>query len=223
MNLSSSALKRLNVALFLGAAAAFAAAPSAHADVIYTNLTATPLGIANSIDGIYLNVVTGVSGSTGAAVAGWDLSAYNNNAGLTFYGAASPSGIIATGTPGTGAVATALSFGALISSSGQFNQFQTKGFEFQTGGMNYLGFRFLNESTGAQNYGWLLINSSPGAGLNVGFPASILGYAYENTGASILAGQTSATPVPEPATYALFGLAFAGAAGLSAWRRRRTA
>ena len=221
MNISSSVFKRLNVAMFVGAAAVFAAAPSAHADVIYTNLSATPLSITNSIDGVYLNVVTGVSGSSGAA--GWDINPYNNNAGLTFYGAATPSGIMATGTPGTGAVATALTAGALISSAGQFNQFQTQGTAFQPGGMNYLGFRFQNESTGAQNYGWLLISSSAGTGTGLGFPASILGYAYENTGASILAGQTVAAPVPEPSTYAMFGLAFAGAAGLSAWRRRRAA
>ena len=215
MNISSSVLKRLNVAMFVGAAAVFAAAPSAHADVIYTNLTATPLSITNSIDGVYLNVVTGVTGSSGAA--GWDINPYNNNAGLTFYGAATPSGIMATGTPGTTAVASALAAGALISAAGQFNQFQTVGTAFQGGGMNYLGFRFQNEATGQQDYGWLLVSSTAGNG----FPTSILGYAYENTGASIMAGQTTA--VPELSTYAMFGLAFAGAAGLSAWRRRRQA
>ncbi len=218
MNTSSSLLKRLNVAMFVGAAAVFAAAPSAHADVIYTNLTATPLSITNSIDGIYLNVVTGVSGASGAAVTGWDINPYNNGAGLTFYGAASPSGVMATGTPGTTAVATALAAGAVISSAGQFNQFQTVGTAFQGGGMSYLGFRFQNEATGQQDYGWLLVSSTAGNG----FPTSILGYAYENTGASIMAGQTTAA-VPEPSTYAMFGLAFASFAGLSAWRRRRSA
>ena len=216
MKISSSLMKRLNVAMFAGAAAVFAAAPSAHADVIYTNL-ATPLSITNSIDGIYLNVVTGVSGSSGTTVTGWDINPYNNNAGLTFYGAATPSGVMATGTPGTGAVATALAAGTVISSAGQFNQFQTLGTSFQGGGSNYLGFRFQNEVTGAQNYGWLLISSTA----TTGFPAAILGYAYENTGASIMAGQTTA--VPEPSTYAMFGLAFACAAGLSAWRRRQAA
>ncbi|HEY1089764.1 MAG TPA: PEP-CTERM sorting domain-containing protein [Burkholderiaceae bacterium] len=215
MNISTSVLKRLHVAMFAGATAVFAVASSAHADVIYTNLAATPLSITNSIDGVYLNIVTGVSGSSGAAVPGWDINPYNNNAGLTFYGAASPSGIMATGTPGTTAVATALAFGALISSAGQFNQFQTVGTAFQAEGTNYVGFRFQNEVTGAQNYGWALISS----GATAGFPASILGYAYENTGLSITAGQVSA--VPEPSTYAMFGLALAGAAGIGSWRRRR--
>jgi hypothetical protein len=210
-------LKKLHVALFAGAAAAFAVAPAAHADVVYTNLTASPLSITNTIDGIYLNVVTGATGSSGTVVTGWDLNPYNNGAGLTFYGAASPSGIMATGTPGTGAESLALSFGALISSAGQFNQFQTRGTAFQPGGTNYLGFRFLNESTGAINYGWALISSTA----STGFPAAILGYAYENTGLSITAGQIAS--VPEPSTFAMFGLAMAGAAGLSAWRRRRDA
>jgi hypothetical protein len=209
--------KALHAALFAGAAAVFAVAPAAHADIVYTNLLATPLAIPSTIDGIYLNVVTGVSGSSGSVVTGWDLNPYNNNAGLTFYGAASPSGILATGTPGTGAESVALSFGALISSAGQYNQFQTRGTDFQGGGTNYLGFRFLNESTGAINYGWALISSTA----TNGFPAAILGYAYENSGLSITAGQTAV--VPEPSTFAMFSLAIAGAAGLSAWRRRRNA
>lgn len=207
---------KLSLALFAGASALFAAT-AAQADVVYTNLSASPLSITNSIDGIYINIVTGVTGASGTAVPGWDLNPYNNNAGLTFYGAASPSGVLATGTPGTGAESVALSFGALISSAGQFNQFQTRGTAFQSGGTNYLGFRFLNESTGATNYGWALISSTA----TTGFPASILGYAYENTGLSITAGQTGV--VPEPGTYALFGLGLAGFAGLSAWRRRRAA
>jgi hypothetical protein len=214
MHKHSSTLKKLHVALFAGAAAAFLAAPAAHADVIYTNLSASPLSITNSIDGVYLNVVTGVSGVSAAVVTGWDINPYNNGAGLTFYGAASPSGVLATGTPGTGAVATLLGPGALISSAGQFNQFQTQGTAFQTAASgSYVGFRFMNESTGVLNYGWLQLTT----GATAGFPAAIIGYAYENNGGSIT------TPVPEASTFAMFGLGMAGLAGLSAWKRRRQA
>ncbi len=207
---------KLNLALFAGAAVAVLAAPAAHAAVVYVNRTATPILIPNNIDGVYINFVTGVTGSSGAAVPGWDLNPYNNGAGLTFYGAASPSGVLATGTAGTTAVATRLTFGALIGSAGQYNQFQTLGTNFQTtGGLGYLGFRFVNESTGATNYAWAEFQTSAGDG----FPSGLLRYAYENTGASITAGQTGV--VPEPSTFAMFGLALVGAAGFSVVRRRR--
>jgi hypothetical protein len=212
MNMAS-ARKALHVALFSGAAAIFAAAP-AHASVVSVTLP-TPLTITNSIDGIYLNIVTGVSGSSGAAVSGWDINPYNNNAGLTFYGAASPSGIMtsltgATTSSNTLAVAMALSQGMVVGPNGTYNQFQTVGTQFQpNSGIQYLGFRFQNEATAAQNYGYLVLNTTGGTG----FPASVVGWAYENTGAAI-------TVVPEPATYAMFG---AGLLGVMALRRRRSA
>ncbi len=204
---------KLNIALFAGAAVAALAAPAAHAAII---VSTTPIGIANSIDGVYINLITGATGSSGGAVTGWDLNPYNNGAGLTFYGSASPGGILATGTPGTGAVATSLAFGALIGSTGQFNQFQTLGTNFQNAsGLGYIGLRFLNEGTGIQNYGWAEFSTTGGDG----FPATLTRYAYENTGLSITAGNVGV--VPEPSTFAMFGLALAGAAGFSALRRRR--
>lgn len=51
--------------------------------------------------------------------------------------------------------------------------------------------------------------------------ATLYGYAYDNTGAPIIAGDTGgagAAPVPEPATISLFAM---GAAGLAAVRRRQ--
>lgn len=50
------------------------ATPAAQAAVAYTNLTVSPLAVRNDIDGIYLNVVTGVSGTFAAAVTGWDIN-----------------------------------------------------------------------------------------------------------------------------------------------------
>ncbi len=206
--------KKLHLALVAGAVAVFAAAPSAEAAVVFVDRSASPINITNNIDGVYFNVVTGVTSATGAGTPGWDINPYNNGAGLTFYGAATPSGVLATGTPGTGAIATALSFGALISAAGQYNQFQTVGTQFQTAGNRYLGFRFLNETTAATNYGWLLVSS----GATAGFPAAITAYGYENAGASITAGA-----VPEPSTYAMFGLALAVAAGWRGLKGRRAA
>ena len=220
MNSSPLALNKLHLALIAGAAAVFAAT-SAQAAIIYVDKTASPISITNSIDGVYLNVVTGVTGASGAAAPGWDINPYNNGAGLTFYGAASPSGVLATGTPGTGAVATALALGGLISSAGQFNQFQTVGLQFQTAGTRFLGFRFLNETTSAQNYGWLRVVSGGLPSPDGGFPTLITAYGYENTGLSITAGAVAA--VPEPATYLMFAAAIAGALGRRALKARRQA
>jgi hypothetical protein len=219
MTRNSLLSSKLHLALIAGATAVFAAAPAAEAAVIYTDLTATPLVIPNNLDGVYLNILTGATGTSGLDVAGWDINPYNNGGGLTFYGSASPAGILATGTPGTSAQATALALGALISAAGQYNQFQTRGAAFQVTGQEFLGFRFLNENTNAINYGWALISTTASSGVNLGFPASILGYAYEDTGASIAAG-AGLPAVPEPSTYAMFGLALAAAAGRTLWKRR---
>ena len=213
MNMPTFLPKKLHLALCSGAAALFVAALPAHAAVISVT-PAAPISIGNNIDGVYFNVVTGVSGLSGGSVPGWDINPYNNGAGLTFYGAASPSGVLveSIGVPATTSVAVALSFGSTISSGGIYNQFQNVGTNFQTAGDRYLGFRFINEGAGSiLNYGWMLIRS----GDTAGFPASIVSYGYENTGLSITAGQVAGV-VPEPSTYAMFGLAFAAAAG---WRR----
>lgn len=172
----------------LAAFAACLASPSAFAAVV----CASPnLSIPNTIDGIYLNMVTGASGTSG--ITGWDINPYNNNAGLTFYGTASPYGVLATGTAGTTAVARALAAGESISPTPApafYNQYQTRGTNFQSAGTRYLGVKFLNESTGAANYGWVEIVSGNGTGTDVGFPATLSRYCYENTGQEIQAGTT---------------------------------
>jgi PEP-CTERM motif len=220
MNISVFASKRLHAALFTATTALFVAAPAAQAAIVSVNLTSSPIAITNNIDGVYLNVVTGVSGATSAAVPGYDINPYNNNAGLTFYGNATPNGILATGTPGTSAETTALSFGALISSAGQFNQFQTRGTAFQTPGTRYLGFKFLNETTGVSNFGWLQVVSGGLPSPNGGFPALITAYGYENAGLSITAGAVAA--IPEASTWALFAVGLVGL-GLRGMKRRQGA
>jgi hypothetical protein len=73
---------------------------------------------------------------------------------------------------------------------------------------NFLGFRFQNEAAANQTqFGWLQLRM----GANTG-DRTIVGYAYENTGAAII------TAVPEPSALALLAT---GAAGLFAARRRR--
>jgi MYXO-CTERM domain-containing protein len=86
----------------------------------------------------------------------------------------------------------------------------------QTG---YLGF-----NTGFGDYGWLKVMVSDAGSQGFANEIEVLDYAYNNaTGdapRTILAGDTGASPTPEPNTSALALLSL-GAAGIVAWRRRR--
>jgi PEP-CTERM motif len=217
MSCHSLVPKKLQSAMAAGAIALCVVLPAAHAAVVVV-VPATPIGLINSFNGLYLNVVTGVFGASGGAVPGYDINPWGNS-GLVFFAPAT-SGVVATGTPGLTAEATALSLGAPITPAAQFNTSVTRGADFQVPGVHFLGFRFFNESTSATNYGWLQISSGTNPPPNAGFPAFITAYGYENAGASITAG---AGLVPEPSTWALFSVALAGAAGLRSWKARRAA
>jgi hypothetical protein len=222
MNTSMFASKRLHAALFTAATALFVAAPAAQAAIVFVDLTASPIPVTNSIDGVYLNVVTGATGASSAAVPGYDINPYNNGAGFTFFSpTGTTGGVLSTPLPpATRPTATALSFGGLISAAGSYTGGQVTGESFQSAGIHYVGFRFLNEATGADNYGWLKISNgslpSPGGG----FPAFITAYGYENAGTSITAG--AVTAVPEASTWALFAVGLAGL-GLRGMKRRQAA
>ncbi|HRQ63988.1 MAG TPA: hypothetical protein PKZ76_03855 [Xanthomonadaceae bacterium] len=154
--------------------------------------------IPDNLDGIYMNVVTGATGTSAGAVAGWDINPYS-----------------ATG-PGThfnlwGATTTTwLSTGGVI--AGPYNL--APGTEigppvenyFRPGGgtnlaaqmnlssdENLLGFRFTNENTGQIHYGWVRVAFGATIGVR-----SIVEYAYEDEiGQPIAAGDTG-EPLPDP-------------------------
>lgn len=81
-----------------------------------------------------------------------------------------------------------------------------------TGTTAFMGVEFFDASNN-ERFGWIRING----GSTLGFPATIVDWAYDDSGAGILTG---AGIVPEPSSLALGCLA-AGAAGLVAWRRRK--
>ena len=175
------------------------AAHLAGAAVIHTDLAAAPLVIPSTLPGVYVNFVTGASAAV--ALSGYDFNPYNNGFGLTFFAPDFPN---SQGTLVTGATAQALLGGETIGSSGIYQPSQALGTNFLITGVSFAGLRFWNESTSQLNYGWAKVSTTAGTG----FPATLLGYAYEDTGAPIFAGQ-----IPEPGAVGL--LVLSGAALLT--------
>jgi hypothetical protein len=199
MRITNRLEKHLAVAL---TAAAGIAASSDAAIVAWTNCN---LVIPNTIDGLYINVETRVTGSAGAGVAGWDINPYSATS-LTWFNA--------TGTgmmrfPGvTTGSAGSLAVGTVVGASGSFGSgavvVGTAPGNWQLNAVNYFGFRFVAADGGTKyGYGTFQIGSSIS-----GADRTITNLFYEDSGASI-------TVVPAPGAIALLGLA--GVAG----RRRR--
>jgi hypothetical protein len=174
-----------------------------------------PVVIPNNVDGLYINVVTGLTGTAGAGTAGWDINPYTSGgANLNFFtpGAAThgmtdlPGGSTGPGNLATGFIVdgtntfisnVAVTFGA---SPGQW----------ALDSSNYFGFRLVNESGGTTHFGWgrMIVGSTSGT-------RSIAELYYESTPATGIA----VGAVPEPTS----ALLAAGAAGLLTLRRRRQA
>jgi hypothetical protein len=90
---------------------------------------------------------------------------------------------------------------------GQFGQFN--------GGIGYIGFKFNNGS--GDQYGWVRIETRPPGETN---PFILRDYAYGDVGDRVRAGQTSSNQtVSEEGSLGALAL---GAAGLLAWRKRRS-
>ena len=87
----------------------------------------------------------------------------------------------------------------------------------------YLAWQFVDDSPsggGATRYGWIEISLSMNfypTGPNV----TIWGYAWDNTGAKPAMGQTTPVPEPSSAAFLVFGAMALGARGLRNWRQNR--
>ena len=187
MNPMSSCSMPPVIRLCLGALLGFCSTTGAA--IIHVDLTASPLVIPNSLDGLYLNFVTGAASTAPIPSTGWDFNPYNRGDGLAFFSPDLPAG---QGMFASGTTALALLGGETIGSTSLYQSGQVLGTPFHSSGVRFTGFRFQNEATGQLNYGWAQLTST-GGGTAAGFPTALLGYAYDNTGASLTAGQ-----VPEP-------------------------
>ncbi len=167
--------------------------------------------------GVFLNVLTGQSGTSFAGVPGADVNLFGFGSSLTV------SGPIVNGQQSpTGGFARLNSSNNIANLAGGAWIGNLPNMFFQTinasvsttapagspfflnSTNNYAGFRFLNEETSEVHYGWLRLSIGPTLATR-----SIIEYAYEDVGgASIF--------VPGPGAIALLG-----AAGLIGSRRRR--
>ncbi len=201
-------------ATFLTAAALLMSASTASASLVTFS---TPINVPNNFTGLYVNLLTGASGITPASVPGWDINPYNSGTSLSFFWNGNPGGT----SGGVAATATGpyidLVSGAVVSGASTFTAVTSTAAAaaFQPAGTHTLGFRFYNESTSAVNYGYMNLLSG---GAN-GFPLTITGWTFENSGAAITVLGVGA--VPEPTTWAMMLLGFAGIG--AAMRRSRTA
>jgi len=191
-----------------GAALAAPAIPSSDATIIWSG--PVNINIPSTTAGIYLNVVTGQAG--GNTVPGWDVNPWGSSF-LDMFNPSAPGGSVYVGDA-TGyfnlAPGTLISGASTFTSGGNSASFPLN----LNSSNNLIGFQFLNEGTGMVDYAWMRISL---AGTSGAQPRAIVEYAYEDSGAGIMAGA-----IPEPSTLALLGVMAAGALGVRAWRKRKT-
>lgn len=148
--------------------------------------SSTPLPVPATTEGLYVNVVTSLTGQAEASVPGFDIDIYASansvpSDQLKFYWGSAANG--GAGVVSAGDTYAVLSSGQVIGPDSLFSRAAFTGDTsvWQAGTTGYLGMRFLNESAGIINYGWMsLTTSAP-----LGFPATIGGWCYENSGAAI--------------------------------------
>ncbi len=214
MNTSTfPALQRTRLTMHLGLCAAALVGSLATVSVAQATVTtfSTPIVVPNNFDGVYLNLLSGATGSSGASNPGWDFNPYNSGTALSFFwNNTAPSVSGGVGVSPTGAYSV-LNPGDTISAASSFSNgtaaANTAG--FQSAGTRYLGFRFYNENTATINYGYMTLTS---AGTN-GFPLTIEGWSFENSG-----GPITVSVVPETSTALMMSV---GALALGALKLRR--
>ncbi len=204
---------RLTTYATLAAAALTApAVPNASGVIFYSGIV--NINIPSTTAAVYLNVVTGITGNSEGQVPGWDVNPWSST-DLNMWAT------VAAGNAyvGSGNSYFNIPIGSIIGPSSSFTTGNSTTLTISpstplnlNSNNNYVGFRFLNESNGLTNYGWMHLFIGATAGSQ---PRTIIEYAYEDSGAPIGFGL-----IPEPSSVALLSLAAAGALGVRFWRRQ---
>jgi hypothetical protein len=181
--------ERLRLHAFRAAALAAACAAPASADVIAWDLNRA---IPTTLDGLYIKVDTQQSTtSAGTGLSGWDINPYGSSS-LNFYATSTApnpaSTYVRTQTSGG---PSNLALGDLVGPSSTYVNSTTAVITsagvgsngWTLNAINYVGFRFHNNTTNTINYGYAAVQV--GATVTA---RSVLRVAYENSGAAIEVG-----------------------------------
>ena len=195
------------------AAAAVAAgiAGVANAAIITWNINAA---IPANLDGLYIKLDTQQSAPLASGVAGWDINPYGSTSLNFFASSTAPNPATTYVRTQTSGGPSSLAAGTVISGSSVFANSTTAVISsagvgangWALNSVNYFGFRFHNNTTGAINYGF--------GAMQVGATATsrtLLFLQYGDAGESVTVGA-----IPAPGALALLGVA-----GLAGGRRRR--
>jgi hypothetical protein len=144
------------------------------------------LAVPNTTEGLYLNLVTAVSGPSEGSVPGFDINIYaaastDPSGQLKFYWGPATTG--GAGVASVGDTYAVLEGGAVVGPDSLFTRaaFTGNTDAWQAGVTGFLGLRFRDEANEEIRYGWLLLSTSA----PMGFPAVILGWCFEDSGAAI--------------------------------------
>ncbi|MEO5733209.1 MAG: PEP-CTERM sorting domain-containing protein [Rubrivivax sp.] len=206
----------VRLALCVGGAAVALASATAQAAVINVDFSGNPFStVPFNIDGFYLNVVTGATGTSGGAVPGYDLNPYFSGSGGATPGARfllpSTGGMV-----GAAGAATPLANNSTVAAASSFINGVVNTNQISAPTISTFGFSFLNEGTGLTNYGYVVVQQS--ANPATAGSVRVLRYAYDNMGQSI-----TVSPVPEPSTALLMVAGLIGAGAFAVKRRQRGA
>ena len=207
-------------ATLAGAALAAPAIPNADATIFWSGIV--NINIPSTTAGIYLNLSSGVFGTTPASAPGWDVNPWG---GTNFNvwannSAEAMNGVIGNFTGGSSAtLVDNIPEYTVIGDSWTYvrsNGIETTGSTAFTlsSSNNLVGIRFLNNTTNTLNFGWIRFSL---AATSQGQPRAVVEYAYDDSGAPILPF------IPEPSTFALLGVVAAGALGVRQWHKRKAA
>jgi hypothetical protein len=166
--------------VFAAAASAALTAQTSWAAVVSVDFSGSPFStVPYNIDGFYLNLVTGATGT--ATFAGYDINPYFSGSGTAsaLFRFLTPT---TGGTVGAGGIATPQAPGAVIGPGLTFAAGVISA-NSATPGIATFGIRFVNEATGATNYGYIVVQQL--ANPPVAGSVRILRYAYDNASVAI--------------------------------------